>query len=81
MEKFELPFDLLEMVIKAAGGEVTQDKNAISEGTIVLAGEEDHKKFGKSKKPPWAPATEVQKKDFIKACIMNGELDRKQFRW
>jgi len=81
MEKFEMPFDQLEMVIKAAGGEVTQDKNAISEGTIVLAGEEDHKKFGKSKKPPWAPATEVQKKDFIKACIMNGELDRKQFRW
>ena len=80
-EEFEYPLEDCEMVIKAAGGDVVQLSSSITATTIVLAGEKDFKKYGKSRKPPWSPATEVQKKDFIKFSILNHKLDRKNFSW
>ena len=68
-------------LIVRTGGQVVQEKREITSATIVLAGEEDFKKFGKNKKPPWTPATEVQKKDFIKFSILNQKLDREAYRW
>ena len=79
-EEFEMGVEDCEMVIKAAGGDVVQ-LSSITATTIVLAGEKDFKKHGKSRNPPWSPATEVQKKDFIKISILNHKLDRKKFRW
>ena len=81
MDNFEFTKGDCEMVIKAAGGHVVKEKREITSATIVLAGEEDFKKFGKNKKPTWTPATEVQKKDFIKFSILNQKLDREAYRW
>ena len=70
------------MVIEAAGGRLTEDLAEATANTIVLAGEQDLKNHTarKAKKPPWFPATELQKKDFIKNSILTNTLDRIAFR-
>jgi hypothetical protein len=73
---------MLQMVIEAAGGRVTEDAAQATARTIVLAGEKDLSGYStsKAKKPPWSPATEVQKKDFLKISILTNSLDRQKFR-
>jgi len=69
------------MVIEAAGGQLCEDKKTVTASTILLAGEEDHKLFKTSKTNPWAPATELQNKDFVKFSILRHKLDRKTYKW
>ena len=49
---------MLQMVIEAAGGRVTEDAAQATARTIVLAGEKDLSGYStsKAKKPPWSPA-------------------------
>ena len=71
------------MVIEAGGGRVTEDVSEATATTIVLAGDKDMEACRKSKgkKAPWAPAVDVQKKDFIKMCVLRHKLDRKTYKW
>jgi len=69
------------MVIEAAGGQLCEDKKTVTASTILLAGEEDHKLLKTSKTNPWAPATELQNKDFVKFSILRHKLDRKTYKW
>jgi len=70
------------MVIEAASGQLCEDKKTVTASTILLlAGEEDNQLFKTSKTNPWAPATELQNKDFVKFCILRHKLDRKTYKW